>query len=207
MAPFPDPALKGPQLTIRKDTGHFTLQAHEELSTDAVGLGLQPRAYTRPRAFERILARPPIARRHGRAAMGGADLAVLPRRGKTLEEALEVSLVATRTPTPTAHAWLRIEQANRVLAVLASHSHELIQNAKLFFLQTASVPLSNRLQQIVAGLCVDCPCHRVLLGSATVVADFVRQRPPLGNGKGESMRPADLIVAAHHSNLRLTPNG
>ena len=81
MSPLQDSALKGAQLTIGEDAGEFTLQAHEELSTDAVGLGLEARAYTRPRALERILARPPITRGPGRVAMGRANLAVLPRSG------------------------------------------------------------------------------------------------------------------------------
>ena len=92
MSPLPDPALKGAQLTIGKDAGEFTLQAHEELSTDAVGLGLEPHAYTRPRARERILARPPITRGPGRAAMGGADFAVLPGRRQSCQEGIQVPL-------------------------------------------------------------------------------------------------------------------
>ena len=34
------------------------------------------------------------------------------------------------------------------------------------------------------------------LGLPIVVADFVRQRPPFGNRKGESMRPAKVVDAA-----------
>ena len=45
----------------------------------AVGLGLEPRTRAARRRLERILARPPIARRPGREAMGGADLAVVAR--------------------------------------------------------------------------------------------------------------------------------
>ena len=41
MSPLPDPALKRAQLTIGKDVGELTLQAYKELSTDAVGLGLE----------------------------------------------------------------------------------------------------------------------------------------------------------------------
>src|ERR1700687_6299473 len=96
MSPLPDPSLKGAQLSIGKDAGMFTLKAHEELSTDAVGLGLEPRAYTRPHALERILARPPITRGPGRAAMGGADLAVLPGRRQSGEKGIQVPLSASQ---------------------------------------------------------------------------------------------------------------
>jgi hypothetical protein len=96
LSPLPDPALKGAQLTIRENAGQFTLEADEEFPADTVGLSLEPRAHARPYALERIYPGPPITRGPRLAAMGGADLAVLPRRGKTLEEALEVSLVANR---------------------------------------------------------------------------------------------------------------
>src|SRR5258708_26565885 len=92
MPPLPDPALKRAQLTIRKYAGELTLQAHEELSTDAVGLGLEPRAYTGPCALERIFARPPITRGPGRAAMGGADLAMLPGRRQSDEKGIQIPL-------------------------------------------------------------------------------------------------------------------
>jgi hypothetical protein len=92
VSPLPDPALKRPQLTIRKNAGELTLQAHEELSTDAVGLSLEPRAYTGPRALERIFARPPISRRPGCAAMGGADLTMLPSRRQSYEKGLQIPL-------------------------------------------------------------------------------------------------------------------
>jgi hypothetical protein len=38
------------------------------------------------------------------------------------------------------------------------------------------------------GFSAGLPCHRVLLGPATLVADFVRQRPLLGGRRDESMR-------------------
>ena len=94
LSPLLDPALKGAQLTIREDAGEFSLEADEEFLADTVGLGLEPRAHARPHALERIYPGPPITRGPRLAPMGGADLAVLPRGGQTLEEALEVSLVA-----------------------------------------------------------------------------------------------------------------
>ena len=94
LPPLSDPALKRPQLTVRESTGEFTLKACEEFLADAIGLGLEPRAHARPDSFERVLSGPPIARRLGLAAVGGADLAVLPRRGEPPEEAFKVSLVS-----------------------------------------------------------------------------------------------------------------
>ena len=77
LSPLADPALKGTQLVIGKGAGEFILKAHEELATDAIGLSLEPRTHTRPRVLEGILARPPVTHRPGRAAMGGAHLAML----------------------------------------------------------------------------------------------------------------------------------
>ncbi len=70
----------------------------------------------------------------------------------------------TRTSVPSVRERRRIEQSNGVLAVVAGHRHELIQNAEFLFLQAASVSFPNRLQQILAGLRVDRPCHRASLG-------------------------------------------
>jgi hypothetical protein len=45
-----------------------------------------------------------------------------------------------------------------VLAVVARDRDEFIEDAEFLFLQTASIPLANRLQQILTGLCADLPC-------------------------------------------------
>jgi hypothetical protein len=91
VAPLPDPALKRTQLAIREGAWEFTLQAYEEFATDAIGLSFEPPADTRPHPFEGILARPPITHGPGRPAMGGANLAVLPRRRQAGEKAVQVS--------------------------------------------------------------------------------------------------------------------
>lgn len=91
MAPLADAALKRTQLAVREGAWDFTLQAHEELTTDAIGLGFEPHADTRPYPFEGILACPPITHGPGRAAMGRADLAVLPRRRQASEKAVQIS--------------------------------------------------------------------------------------------------------------------
>ena len=95
-APFLDPTLKGAQLAIRESAGELILEACEEFLADTVGLGLEPRAHARPDRHERIRTGPPIAGGAGRAAVGRADFAVLPRRGQALEKTLEASLVAHR---------------------------------------------------------------------------------------------------------------
>ena len=52
-AATPGPDVES-ELTIGENAREFILKAQEELSTDAVGLGLEPREDTRRRAFERI---------------------------------------------------------------------------------------------------------------------------------------------------------
>ena len=69
-------------------------EAGEEFLANAVWLSLDPRAHARPDGLEGVLSGTPITRRPGRSEMGGADLALLPRRGQALEKAAEVSLVA-----------------------------------------------------------------------------------------------------------------
>jgi hypothetical protein len=89
LAPIPDPTLKRPELTIGEDAREVTLEALEELSADSIGLGLEPRADAGPDAGERVRACPPITPRSGCATMGGADLAVLPRRGQAGKKAVQ----------------------------------------------------------------------------------------------------------------------
>ena len=100
-------------MTIGEDAREFTLEALEELSADSIGLGLEPRADTRPDAGERVRACPPITPRSGRAPMGGADLAVLPRRGQAGKKAIKlpswraviVVLTMSRLVWPSKSRW------------------------------------------------------------------------------------------------------
>ena len=97
------------------------------------------------------------------------------------DERLTHGLIVDRKARPPARPpgdRRRIEQSDDVLAVVARDRDKLIEDAEFLVLQASPVPFPNRLQQIVLGFCADLPCHRALLGSATVVADFVRQRPP-----------------------------
>ena len=107
------------------------------------------------------------------------------------DERLTHGFIVDRKPRSPAQSHgdrRRIEQADDVLAVIAGDRDEFIEDPEFLFLQASSIPFPNRLQQILPGFCADLSRHGALLGSATVVADFVRQRPPLSNRNGESMR-------------------
>jgi hypothetical protein len=95
-----------------------SLKACEEFLAHAVGLGLEPRAHVRPDGFEGILSGPPISRRPGHGEMGGADLALLPRRGQALEKAVEGARVARRQV-----GWLARGEGRQVLL----HGADLLQ--------------------------------------------------------------------------------
>jgi len=96
MAPLADPALEGTQLPIGERAGKFRLQSRKEVLPDPIGLGLEPRAHTRPHGGEGVRACPPITRRPRRDAMSRADFAVLPRRRETGEESIKVAVVMRR---------------------------------------------------------------------------------------------------------------
>jgi hypothetical protein len=116
----------------------------------------------------------------------------LPQHNERLTHGLIVDR-KTRSPAQPAGDLRRVEEADDVLAVIARDRDGFIEDPEFLFLRASSIPLPNRLQQVLTGFCADLPCHRALLGSATLVADFVRQRPPFGNRKSESMRAANLI--------------
>jgi hypothetical protein len=101
----------------------------------------------------------------------------LPQQDERLTHGLVIDW-QTRTPARPAGDRRCPEQSDDVLAVVARHRDKFIEDTEFLFLQAASIPLSNRLQQILPGFCAELVCHGVLLGSATLVADFVRQRPP-----------------------------
>jgi hypothetical protein len=110
------------------------------------------------------------------------------------------SLRSVPPPAEPAGHRRRIEQADDVLAVIARDRDEFIEDPEFLFLQASSIPRrEHSLQQILTGSCADRACYRALLASATVLADFVGQRPPSviesASQCGAEMMPAAVAVA------------
>src|SRR6266849_3220798 len=115
-----------------------------------------------------------------------------PQHDERLADCLAVDSRARRSRL--GHRLAAAQDAHRVLAVAAGHCHELIQDAPPLFTSRSSITLSNCPNQLFARRHAQSSPHRMLPPLSSAVADYVRQRPPLGNNLSESMRSLTTTI-------------
>lgn len=91
-APLSDPPLQRTQLAIGKHAGVLFVHAREEFRCSSIRFHFKPRDDRRPGCFEPIFSSSPVSTRLRLHAMSWTDLAVLPRRGETVEQRFEVTV-------------------------------------------------------------------------------------------------------------------
>lgn len=82
--------------------------------------------------------------------------------------------------------FLRVQNADRVLAMKARERHELVEDAASFARARSLISLHHRVGEFPSCRCRD--RHRTSFGWLRPVANLVRQRPQLGNKSGGATR-------------------